>query len=112
MRPLVFDILAAMDEPLNANLLEDALAALPGWVLEENKLVKQFKFADFARAMGWMMCAAIEIEKLGHHPEWINVYDRVLVALTTHSAGHRVTVKDVQLAKILDGIGGDVPDDG
>ena len=54
--------------------------------------------------MEWMQKASIEIEKLNHHPEWTNVYNKVEVRLTTHDAGNIVTEKDWELARILDAI--------
>ncbi len=81
--------------------LRSALAELPGWELVQGKLHREYKFADFTHAFGFMATAATAIEKRDHHPEWSNVYNRVVVDLTTHSAGG-VTVKDVDLAKLLD----------
>lgn len=54
------------------------------WVIEDGKLTKTFKFKSFIRAFGWMTQMAIWAEKLNHHPEWFNVYNRVDVKLTTH----------------------------
>lgn len=54
------------------------------WKLEEGKLSKTFKFKSFIRAFGWMSQMAIWAEKLNHHPEWFNVYNKVDVKLTTH----------------------------
>lgn len=64
---------------LNANLEEKQR-----WVIEDQKLVKSFKFKSFIRAFGWMTQCAIWAEKLNHHPEWFNVYNKVEVKLTTH----------------------------
>ena len=74
------------------------------WKEENDALVKEFKFKDFAEAMAWMVKAGYAIEKLDHHPEWSNVYNKVTVRLTTHDAGNTVTDKDRQLAEILDKI--------
>lgn len=74
------------------------------WIEENNTLTKTFKFDTFAAAMAWMVKAAFAIEKLNHHPEWTNVYNRVTVSLSTHDAGNIVTDKDRELAKVLDGI--------
>lgn len=81
--------------------LRSALAGLSGWKLAEGKLHREYKFADFTHAFGFMATAATAIEKRDHHPEWLNVYNRVVVDLTTHSAGG-ITEKDVELAKLLD----------
>ena len=79
------------------------LASLPGWTVQLGKLHREYKFADFAHAFGFMATAAPTIEKNDHHPEWANVYNRVTVDLTTHSAGG-ITKKDLDLAALLEGI--------
>lgn len=56
-------------------------------ISDQGKLVKTFKFKSFIRAFGWMSQIAIWAEKLNHHPEWFNVYNKVEVELTTHDAG-------------------------
>lgn len=83
--------------------LAGALSGLNGWTVVDAKLHKEYKFADFIHAFGFMATAALAIEKMGHHPEWFNVYNRVTVDLTTHDAGG-ITSKDTDLAKILDDI--------
>jgi 4a-hydroxytetrahydrobiopterin dehydratase len=83
--------------------LQEALDGLKGWSVVERKLHKEYKFADFIHAFGFMATAALAIEKMGHHPEWFNVYNRVTVDLTTHDA-EGITSKDAELAKVLDGI--------
>jgi 4a-hydroxytetrahydrobiopterin dehydratase len=81
--------------------LKQALDTLHGWTLVDGKLHKEYQFPDFIHAFGFMATAALAIEKMGHHPEWSNVYSRVTVDLTTHDA-QGVTMKDVDLAKLLD----------
>ena len=81
--------------------LKKALASLPGWSVVDGKLHKEYKFADFIHAFGFMATSALGIEKMEHHPEWFNVYNRVTVDLATHDAGG-ITSKDVELAKLLD----------
>jgi 4a-hydroxytetrahydrobiopterin dehydratase len=81
--------------------LKDALKTTPGWSVVKAKLHKEYKFADFIHAFGFMATAALAIEKMGHHPEWFNVYNRVTVDLTTHDA-QGITQKDFDLAKVLD----------
>lgn len=83
--------------------LAEALSHLAGWSVVEGKLHKEYKFGDFIHAFGFMATAAIAIEKMNHHPEWFNVYNRVTVDLTTHDA-QGITAKDAELAKILDEI--------
>lgn len=74
------------------------------WKEENNALVKTYTFKTFTDALAWMIKAAFEIEKLNHHPEWTNVYNRVTVKLSTHDAGNTVTGKDRKLAEVLDNI--------
>ncbi len=83
--------------------LKDALANLAGWNVVDAKLHKEYKFADFIHAFGFMATSALAIEKMGHHPEWFNVYNRVIVDLTTHDA-QGITSRDAELAKTLDEI--------
>jgi len=81
--------------------VDSALQDLTGWTLAQGKLHREYQFTDFIHAFGFMATAALGIEKMGHHPEWFNVYNRVRVDLTTHDAGG-ITSKDVELAKLLD----------
>jgi 4a-hydroxytetrahydrobiopterin dehydratase len=81
-----------------------ALETLPAWRVAEGErdaIARSFKFADFNAAFGFMSRVALMAEKLDHHPEWFNVYNRVDVVLTTHDAGG-VTELDVKLAKFMD----------
>ncbi len=87
-----------MAEKLSTAEIEDRLAGLTGWALAGGKLERQFKFPDFARAFGFMTSAAIEADKLNHHPEWSNVYNKVTVHLVTHEA-NGITELDFQLAR-------------
>jgi len=85
--------------------VENGLRTLPGWSLSNGKLHREYKFADFIHAFGFMATSAIAIEKKNHHPEWFNVYNRVVVDLTTHDAGG-ISQKDFDLARMLDDIAG------
>ena len=80
-----------------------ALARLPGWSAVEGRdaIARTFRFADFITTFGWMTRVALMAEKLDHHPEWFNVYNRVEVVLTTHDA-QGVTALDVTLARFMD----------
>jgi 4a-hydroxytetrahydrobiopterin dehydratase len=80
-----------------------SLKDLPGWSVKSGKLHREYKFADFPHAFGMMATAAPAIEKMDHHPEWSNVYNRVTVDLSTHDAGG-ITQKDFDLATLLEGI--------
>ncbi len=81
--------------------LDSALSGLPDWRIIEGKLHREYRFPDFIHAFGFMSTAALAIEKMNHHPEWSNVYNRVTVDLTTHDAGG-ITSQDIDLAKLLD----------
>lgn len=87
-----------MSKPLSADEIAAACAKLPGWTLERDALTKSFKFGSFRDAMSFMTRVAFEAEELNHHPEWTNVYNKVVVRLNTHDAGDKVTAKDVELA--------------
>jgi 4a-hydroxytetrahydrobiopterin dehydratase len=81
-----------------------ALKALPKWARAEgdrDAIRRTFRFSDFTAAFGWMTRVALMAEKLDHHPEWLNVYNRVDVTLATHDAGG-VTELDVRLAEMMD----------
>lgn len=82
---------------------EKALGKLKGWskVKGRDAIEKTYKFKDFSEAFGFMSRAALMAEKMDHHPEWANVYNRVDVVLTTHDAGG-VSEKDVKLAELMD----------
>ena len=88
---------------LSESSIEEKLKNLPGWSVKNDKLYKEFQFNDFNQAFGFMTRAAMEIEKMNHHPEWFNVYNRILVELTTHDAGG-ITDNDVNLARILNSL--------
>jgi 4a-hydroxytetrahydrobiopterin dehydratase len=81
-----------------------ALEALDGWeeVQGRNAIRKSFKFKSFNEAFAFMTRAALVAEKIDHHPEWFNVYNRVDVTLTTHSAGG-VSDLDITLARKMNG---------
>jgi len=74
------------------------------WQEKDNSLYKKFEFKDFSEAFGFMTRVAIEAEKMDHHPLWTNVYNKVEIWLSTHSAGDIVTDKDKKLAEKIDGL--------
>ncbi len=98
-----------MADRLTENEIEEALAGLDGWTLESGKLSRDFKFANFIAAFGFMTSAAIEAEKMNHHPEWFNVYSKVSVQLVTHSA-NGITNLDVELAKKMNALASSAAD--
>ena len=83
--------------------IESFIRENSGWQLAEGRsaLQKSFKFSDFNEAFGFMSRVALMAEKMDHHPEWFNVYNRVDVTLSTHDAGG-VTELDFKLAKFMD----------
>ena len=83
--------------------INEELKNLLGWSVVNEKLHKEFQFDSFNQAFGFMTRAAMEIEKMNHHPEWFNVYNRITIELTTHDAGG-ITKNDVNLAKILNSL--------
>lgn len=72
------------------------------WKNTEKSLQRAFEFGDFVEAFSFMTAVAITAEKMNHHPQWSNVYNKVEIRLQTHDAGNIVTEKDEQLAKQID----------
>lgn len=92
-----------MVEKLSGPLLKELLATLDGWakVKDREAIYKQFVFSDFNSAFGWMARIALAAEKMDHHPEWFNVYNRVDVTLATHDV-KGLSERDIKLAKVMD----------
>lgn len=92
-----------MAQKLTGDARKAALAKLAGWseVKDRDAITRTFVFRDFNEAFGFMTRAALIAEKLDHHPEWFNVYDKVEVTLATHDAGG-ITERDVELAAAMD----------
>ena len=90
-------------ERMDVKAIEASLGDLDGWAIAEDGLSirKTFTFKSFRRAFAFMTEAALTAEKMNHHPEWFNVYNRVDVTLTTHDADG-VTELDLKLAKAMD----------
>jgi 4a-hydroxytetrahydrobiopterin dehydratase len=93
----------ATQKKLSAEEIQTVLQKLSGWTIKDAKLHREYQFGDFAHAFGFMTIAAIGIEKMNHHPEWFNVYNRVRIDLTTHDSGG-ITQKDAELAHLLEQI--------
>ena len=94
-----------MAKKLEGGERSNALASLIGWdeSKDRNAITKYYQLSDFNDAFGFMSRVAIKAEKMDHHPEWFNVYNRVEVTLSTHDAGG-VTQLDIELAKFMDEI--------
>lgn len=92
---------------LDEHELDRALARLKGWKIADGKLNRTFEFEDFAKAFAFMTRVAIEAEKLNHHPEWSNVYNRVTIDLVTHDLDNEVSNYDIILAGRISEIYGD-----
>ena len=88
---------------LSTEKISEELKNLPGWIIKEEKLHRDFEFEDFNHAFGFMTRAAMHIEKMNHHPEWFNVYNKITVDLMTHDVGG-ITQNDIELAKILNSL--------
>jgi 4a-hydroxytetrahydrobiopterin dehydratase len=86
---------------LSRSEIDSAVKKLGGWSIANGKLHRDYEFADFVHAFGFMATAALIIEKMGHHPEWSNTYNRLSIDLSTHDAGG-ITKKDIALAKKLE----------
>lgn len=92
-----------MPAVLSEEEILDATSGMVGWEVVDGKLHKEYLFDTFNAAFGFMTRAAMEIEKANHHPEWLNVYNRLTIDLTTHDAGG-ITSNDVNLARVLDSL--------
>ena len=92
-----------MVEKLTRSERDEVLSGMAGWrhLSGRDAIQKTFRFGDFAEAFGFMARIAIIAEKMNHHPEWFNVYNRVDVTLTTHDADG-LTMKDIELARAMD----------
>ena len=77
---------------------------MQNWEDQNNKLTKTFEFSSFEEAIEFMVRASKLISQMDHHPEWTNVYNRVMVSLCTHDAGNVITQKDHDLAAALDAV--------
>ena len=97
-----------MIEPLSEAERAEALDGLPDWDYDEARdaITRQFVFADFVEAFGFMARVALIAEKADHHPEWSNVWNRVDIALTTHDAGG-LSHRDIELAEAIDTLVGE-----
>ena len=88
-------------QKLSADQIDEALTKLTDWEVRDGKFYKVFEFDSFAQALGWMVSVGVEADKLDHHPDWSNSYNKVTVELMTHSLG-ALSELDVQLAQKMD----------
>lgn len=88
-------------EPLSDSTIAEKLETLPQWTLDDGALKRELRFASFVEAFGFMASVALVAERLDHHPEWTNVYDRVTIRLWTHDAGG-ITQRDFALAEEIE----------
>ena len=94
-----------MTQKLDATARTEALRGLAGWseLTGRDAVAKTFQFKDFNAAFGFMSRVALLAERMDHHPEWSNVYNRVDVTLTTHDAGG-LSERDIRMARFMDEI--------
>lgn len=95
-------------EALNETERAEALDGLPDWDYDDARdaIVRTLVFADFVEAFGFMTQVALVAERMDHHPEWTNVWNRVAILLTTHDAGG-LSARDIELAEAIDAIVGE-----
>lgn len=89
-----------MVDKLSDDEIDKRLKELPGWNLHDGKLTREFHFPNFVDAFGFMTRAAMVAEKADHHPEWFNVYNKVVVQLTTHEC-KGISERDFLLAATM-----------
>ncbi|MCH8957038.1 4a-hydroxytetrahydrobiopterin dehydratase [candidate division KSB1 bacterium] len=90
---------------LSDSEIQENLAQLSGWNIENGKLHKNFQFESFVEAFGFMTKTALAAEAMNHHPEWFNVYNKVTVDLSTHDLGG-ISTWDFELAKKMEEFAG------
>ena len=85
---------------LSEQEIEREVSKLKGWKVANGKLNQKFEFNNFVQAFGFMTKVAMEAEKLNHHPEWFNVYNKVIIDLVTHDV-EGISNYDIRLASII-----------
>lgn len=90
-------------QKLDENEIKRRLEGLPFWTVRDGKLHREYRFADFVTAFGFMTSVALVAEAMNHHPEWFNVYGTVRVDLVTHDAGG-LTELDLELAARMEAL--------
>ena len=94
-----------MDESLTPDQIATALADLPDWSHDDDRIKKSFSFDNFRAATAFIVRLSFEAEQRDHHPEIFNCWNRVDIGLNTHSAGGKVTAKDIDLATAIEALG-------
>ncbi len=94
----------SMSTPLDSDQIKLALNGLKMWTYKDDKLLMDIKLKNFSEALSFLVKVGIEAEKLNHHPEIHNIYNRVTLKLTTHDAANRVTQKDIVLARAIENL--------
>lgn len=90
---------------LSEREIAGSLASLKGWSIKNAKLHKEFQFKNFVQAFGFMTSVALIAESMNHHPEWFNVYNKVIIDLTTHDTGG-ISGLDFEFASKVDKLSG------
>lgn len=90
-----------MTKPMTPDDISDALVQVPEWKVVRDALERTFEFRDFSEALGFVVRVGVEAERINHHPEISNVWNRVTLRLTTHEAGDKISERDLTLAKAV-----------
>ena len=94
----------SMSTPFDSDQIKLALNGLKMWTYKDDKLLMDIKLKNFSEALSFLVKVGIEAERLNHHPEIHNIYNRVTLKLTTHDAANRVTQKDIVLARAIENL--------
>ena len=86
---------------IEKNQLDSFIEKNPSWIIDNKSIKKEFKFENFIEAFGFMSKVALLSEKIDHHPDWQNIYNKVKINLTTHDKGG-ITTNDIKLAEAID----------
>ncbi|MBW3048954.1 4a-hydroxytetrahydrobiopterin dehydratase [Prochlorococcus marinus XMU1403] len=86
---------------IEKNQLDSFIEKNPSWIIDNKTIKKEFKFENFIEAFGFMSKVALLSEKIDHHPDWQNIYNKVKINLTTHDKGG-ITSNDIKLAEAID----------
>ena len=86
---------------IEKNQLDSFIEKNPSWIIDNKTIKKEFKFENFIEAFGFMSKVALLSEKIDHHPDWQNTYNKVKINLTTHDKGG-ITTNDIKLAEYID----------